>query len=93
MKDRNEKPQYFSPLNLICTAYIEEKPIIDKEMTGIYQILEEYLAPLSEKDQNAVRQIIHSICIEKENKAFREGILTGFNLAQELTEEHFSNKR
>lgn len=88
IKDQNEKPLYLSPLDLICTAYIEEKPIIDTEMTGIYQILEEYISPLSEKNQDAVRQIIHSICIEKESRAFREGLCAGFHLAEELTEEH-----
>ncbi len=71
-------------LDQLYQAYAESHESDPEEIKDGFRQLEEYLCTLPLQDNNAVFTLCCRLCIAYEHKAFKEGLLYGVHLMQEL---------
>ena len=71
-------------LDQLYQAYAESHESDPEEIKEGFRSLEDFLRVLSLKDNNAVFTLCCRLCIAYERKAFRDGLLYGAHLMQEL---------
>ena len=84
--DVKEDPMYLSPLELLYSAYTDERPIFSPAMETSLDQIDRRLSSLSQKERNEILGIVHSLYQENEKLAFLAGIQTGVRLMEELAE-------
>jgi len=80
----NENNCFPSPLELLYTAYSDERPVFSRSISRSFEKMDVLLSPLPEKDRERASQTIYEIYTENESLAFQAGVRTGVRLAKEL---------
>lgn len=74
----------FSPIDLLYTAYSDDRPIVNNIIEKLFQKIDHLLDPLPLEDQDEVFNIFCETYLENEKQAFSTGVRVGALFASEV---------